>query len=110
MSKNVVVCCNIKQVNPVILKKAMDKMLKQLDGRLTVISDYNLSIFCGKLSGYNISVKIENQKLLITGDSLNVEHVSSIVEQYYTAMMFEDLPNCTADEMDKEDIILTVEV
>jgi len=110
MSKNVVVWCTITQVNPMILKKAMGEMMKHLDGRLTHVNDYKFQFYCEKLSFYNVTIKIENQLIKISGEESNVKRVQETVEQFYKAMMLEELQNCIHSEIEKQDILLEIEV
>jgi len=110
MSKQAIISCDIREVNPLILKNAIKKMLKHLNGTLKVVNANMMRFYCKGLSYYNITIEVVDQKIKIRGEESDVNKVKQKVEQYYEAMMFEELPNCGNVEVDKEDLVLTVEV
>ena len=113
MSKKAVVTCTIKETDPFVLKRAVEKMLELLksNGRIQVVDKNKIEFFARELAGYgNIILEIKNGQLSISCEEENIEEVKNKVEMFYKAAMFEELPNASNIEMENEELLLSIEV
>jgi len=112
MSKTATETCTIKEPQQGILEEALQKMVDLNGGRLTPLRNRNkISVKCGKMSYYQYMVGIENNQVVIQGESHQIDKAKQFIEDYYGCVVTSQQFNTPVKEVDKEGFpMLTMEV
>lgn len=112
MSKTSTETCSIREPQQDILDMALQKMTQLNGGRLVPIKNRNMtSVYCDKMSHYQYMVGIENNQIVVQGESAQIDKAKQFIEDYYTCMVTSQQFNTPIREVDKEGFpMLTMEV
>ena len=113
MSKNVTLICTIVQVEPNLVKTALENLIKFLDGQLTTINRNKYMVYSPKIG--NVTVTITEKAMQISGMDISAKVAQRYIEGFYTMTQANhDFVNQMIGPMEhnkqKEELVLRMEV
>jgi len=108
MSKYASLKCKIENVDPNVLKKALEHLIRLKDGSLRLMDIGRYYVYCNDLGSFDVEVM--DNKIKVGCDEIMVKRATEVIEQFYIATELEEEFN-SSFELDKNgDLVLMVEV
>jgi len=108
MSKIVNSVCKITEADADTLKQALEMMCKLNNGSLTLIDKNKMMVYCSDLNISN-RVSIENEQVVVSGESYSIQDAKESIEQYYEALVTAEEYGGEIEKEENGDLVLMLE-